>query len=66
MEMEQRKPTKLTPARSETAPEEGHTPIVREKLSDLKDASDMLKKQTDVARRAMEYAEANEGDLEED
>jgi hypothetical protein len=66
MEMEQLRPRKPVFVRSETAPEEGHTPMVREKLSDLKDASDMLRKQTDVARRAMEYAEANEGDLEED
>jgi hypothetical protein len=65
MEKEDRKQRKARPARSETAPEEGNVPV-REKPSDLKDASDILKKQADVAKRAMDYADAHAGDLEED
>lgn len=65
MEKEELKRKKLTPAWSDTAPEEGNVPV-RAKLSDLKNASDILKKREDVAKRAMDYSDANAGDLEEE
>ena len=51
--------------RSETAPEEGNA-SPPDKLSDVKNVSDVLKSRTDVAKRAMDYADANAGDFDED
>jgi hypothetical protein len=56
---------RLTPAWSPAAPEEESAPA-REKPSDLKDASDMLRLQAEVAKRAADYADANAGDFEEE
>jgi signal-transduction protein with cAMP-binding, CBS, and nucleotidyltransferase domain len=65
MEKEDLKRTKPPLARSDKASEEGDV-LMREKPSDLKDAFEILKKLEDVAKRAKDYTEANEGDLEED
>jgi hypothetical protein len=50
---------------SATAPDEGNAPV-REKLSDPKDLSDVLKQRAEVAKRAMEYGDANAEDFEDD
>jgi hypothetical protein len=65
MEKDDLKRMKPPLARSDKVSEEGDV-LVREKPSDLKDAFEILKKQEDVAKRAKDYTEANEGDLEED
>jgi hypothetical protein len=65
MEKEDPKQQRFMPAPTETAPEEGKAPV-RQKLSDLKDASDGLKERADIAKRAMDDADANVGDSEED
>jgi len=53
------------PARSDMPAVEGEL-LVREKLSELKDNSEILRKLDDIAKRAKDYTDANEGDLEED
>jgi hypothetical protein len=65
MEKEEQKRQGFTPAWSPAAPEGARTPA-REKPSDLRDASDLLEEQADVAKRAADYADANAGDFEEE
>jgi hypothetical protein len=55
----------LTPTWSLTPPDDVPAQA-RERPSDLRDASDLLEKQADVARRAADYADANAGDFEEE
>jgi hypothetical protein len=56
---------KLVLAGAPDAPEAGDV-WVRDRPSDLKDASDMLRQQMDVSKRAADYADANAGDFEEE
>jgi hypothetical protein len=53
------------PARLNAAPEVREE-LALEKLSEWADNSDIRKTRDDVARRAKEYSDANESDLEED
>jgi hypothetical protein len=65
MDKEELKRQGLTLPWPPAAPEEDLAPA-REKPSDLKDASELLQKQADVAKRAADYADANAGDFEEE
>jgi hypothetical protein len=65
MDKEELKREELTPAWPPAAPEGAPTPA-REKPSDLRDASNLLEEQAEVAKRAADYADANAGDFEEE
>jgi hypothetical protein len=65
MKKEGAKQKRFIPAGADGAPEEGNA-ADREKLSELKDGSDVLNERANAAKRAMDYADANAGDFEVD